>query len=83
MVPSVQADKGPAPFAAQNSCGWLGLDGVWCVFLCVLVARERLYASSKLHHTLLVPAAYFESPKMHKLAKNATYLSYGHTMNIT
>ncbi len=51
----------------------------------VLVEWERIYEAFEggLIDTLLVPAAYFESVEMHKLASHATFLSYGYTLNTT
>ena len=51
----------------------------------VVVEWERIYEAFEggLIDTLLVPAAYFESIEMHKLAKQATFLSYGYTVNTT
>jgi TRAP-type C4-dicarboxylate transport system substrate-binding protein len=51
----------------------------------VVVEWENIYEAFEigLIDTLLVPAAYFESIEMHKLAEQATFLNYGYTLNTT
>lgn len=51
----------------------------------VLVEWENVYEAFEegIIDTLLVPAAYFESLEMHKLAEQATFLDYGYTLNTT
>lgn len=51
----------------------------------VLVEWENIYEAFEggLIDTLMVPAAYFESLEMHKLAEQATLLDYGYTLNTT
>jgi len=51
----------------------------------VVVEWEHIYEAFEggLIDALLVPAAYFEALEMHKLAKQATFLSYGYTLNTT
>jgi TRAP-type C4-dicarboxylate transport system substrate-binding protein len=51
----------------------------------VVVQWEHIYEAFEagLIDTLLVPAAYFESVEMHRLAKHATFLNYGYTLNTT
>lgn len=50
----------------------------------VVVEWERIYEAFEggLIDTVLVPAAYFDSVGMHKLAKHATLLRYGYTLNL-
>lgn len=51
----------------------------------VVIEWERTYEAFKqgLVDTFLVPAAHFYSLQVHKLAKYATLLSYGYTLNLT
>lgn len=51
----------------------------------VAVEWEHIYDAFEggLINTLLVPAGYFESVEMHRLARHATFLSYGYTLNTT
>ena len=51
----------------------------------VAVEWENVYEAFEggIIDTLLVPAAYVESLEMHKLAKQATFLDYGYTLNTT
>lgn len=51
----------------------------------VMVEWENIYEAFEggLIDTLLVPAAYFESLEMHKLAEQATFLDCGYTLNTT
>jgi TRAP-type C4-dicarboxylate transport system substrate-binding protein len=51
----------------------------------VVVEWEQIYKAFKedLIDTLLVPAAYFYSLQIHKLARHATLLSYDYTLNLT
>jgi TRAP-type C4-dicarboxylate transport system substrate-binding protein len=51
----------------------------------VLVEWENIYGAFEggLIDTLLVPAAYFGSLEMHKVAEQATLFDYGYTLNTT
>ncbi len=51
----------------------------------VVVEWERIYEAfaDGLIDTVLVPAAYFDSLEIYRLARQATLLSYGYTLNLT
>jgi len=51
----------------------------------VVVEWEQIYEAFEQGRidTVLVPAAYFSSLEIHQLARHATYLSYGYTLNLT